>query len=83
MKKAESDEKTIPVDTWENYVLKRIDVAKKKLEQLDIKKSCDMPSFYNLSGQIDVLYIVLTGHNNPIENPLIEKELPIIKKGAE
>lgn len=52
-------------DTMENYIMKRIAIAEKKK-----KEAQDTLLLQYYSGQINALYMILTGHNNPLANPI-------------
>lgn len=47
-------------NSLEEYILKRIEIIKAEL----IYTENDTPQFYRLSGQLDVLYMCLTAHDN-------------------
>lgn len=49
--------------TLESYILKRIDMIRAELMHTEN----DTPQFYRLSGQLDVLYMCLTAHDNKYE----------------
>jgi hypothetical protein len=51
-------------DTMENYILKSIKIVEKKLETTD---TLSQKSY--LHGQKNILYMILTGYNNPLANP--------------
>lgn len=51
--------------TMEAYILKLI----KELDQKIAQTKNDGPLFHYFTGQKNILYLVLTGHNNPQSNP--------------
>jgi hypothetical protein len=56
--------------TMQDYALRLIRRKEKALENFSPFSS--PLEFQRIKGQIDVLYIMLTGWNNPQSNPLIE-----------
>ncbi len=63
--------KEIKAGTMEDYVYKLITETEKELAEC-IKHGNTYPNkerFFALSSRKDVLFMIITGHNNPLANP--------------
>ena len=64
-------------DTIESYIIRKINAAK----ELSDNEKPGSPAFFYYQGQINSLYMMLTGWNNPISNPReISKQVSHNKK---
>ena len=55
--------------TMEDYVIRLLKRKEQELSAIPLTDLSLREKFQRTGGQIDILYMILTGHNNPLSNP--------------
>lgn len=66
MAKKEEDKKP---GSMEDYVWRLLKGKQKELSAIPLTDPTLREKFHRVGGQVDILYMILTGHNNPLSNP--------------
>lgn len=68
MGKNEEEEEKKP-GTMQDYVWRLLKRKEQELFAIPLADLSLREKFHRVSGQVDMLYMILTGHNNPLSNP--------------
>lgn len=55
--------------TMEQYIFRLLKSKESELSAIPVSEPTLREKFHRVGGQVDILYMILTGHNNPLSNP--------------
>lgn len=74
IKKDNGKEEEQKADTMESYIFKRLRIIEKQISTITMDDYHSVypvkEKFHSLCGARDELYMILTGHSNPLANPI-------------